>query len=70
MIDINNYKKDRTVCKTCYNKNRTKNNNNTLPRNKIITSYQQPNIENVTKEISTYENHRHVAIGPSNVGKT
>ena len=27
MIDINNYKKDRTVCKTCYNKNKTKNNN-------------------------------------------
>ena len=29
MIDINNYKKDRTVCKTCYNKNKRKNNFNT-----------------------------------------
>ena len=83
MIDINNYKKDRSVCKTCYNKNKRKNNNNTLPPNKSHTSYQQPNIENVNNKkklkiidnkdnnviVSTYENH-HVVIGPSNVGKT
>ena len=62
MIDINNYKKDRTVCKTCYNKNKRK--------NKINTSYQQPNIENVNKDVSTCENHRYVIIGPSNVDKT
>ena len=90
MIDINNYKKDRTVCKTCYNKNKRKNN----------TSYQQPDFENVNKKVSDFENvnkkvsdfenvnkkvsdfenvnnkvsefenHRHVIIGPSNVGKT
>ena len=70
MIDINNYKKDRTVCKTCYNKNKRKNNNNTLPPNKNITSYQQPNIENVNNKFSTYEKHRHVVIGPSTVSKT
>ena len=84
IIDIKNYKKDRTVCKTCYNKNKRKNNNNTLPPNKVNTSCQQPNIEkdnnknklkiNNNKEnnpnASTYENHRHVVIGPSNVGKT
>ena len=34
-LDINNYKKDRTVCKDCYNKKKTKNN--------LI---QQPKIEN------------------------
>ena len=50
MIDKNIYKKDRTVCKTCYNKNKRKNKNNTLPPNKIRTSYQQPNIENVNNE--------------------
>ena len=75
-IDENNYLKDRTVCKSCYNKNRRKNNNN--------TSHQQPNIENGNDKkklkiinnkdnnpkVSTYENHRHVIIGPSNVGKT
>ena len=70
MIDINNYKKDRTVCKTCYNKNKRKNKINTLPPNKNSTSYQQPKIENVNKNVSTCENHRHVIIGPSNVGKT
>ena len=70
MIDINNYKKDRTVCKTCYNKNKRKNNKNSLSSNEIKASYQQPNIENVNNNVSTYENHRHVVIGPSNVGKT
>ena len=74
MIDVNNYKKDRTVCKSCYNISKRKNNNVTLPTNKINTSYQQPNIQNVNNNnndiVSTYENHRHVVIGPSNVGKT
>ena len=65
MIDENNYLKHRTICKKCYNENRRKN-NNTLPSN----------IENVNSNnnnddiVSTYENHRHVVIGPSNVGKT
>ena len=50
MIDINNYKKDRTVCKTCYIINKRKNSNNTPPLNKINTSYKQPTIENVNNE--------------------
>ena len=64
MIDENNYLKHRTICKKCYNENRK--NNNTLPSN----------IENVNNNknnddiVSTYENHRHVIIGPCNVGKT
>ena len=64
-IDENIYLKHRTICKECYNENRRKN-NNTLP----------PNIENDNNNnnnndiVSTYENHRHVIIGPSNVGKT
>ena len=71
MIDINNYKKDRTVCKTCYNKNERKNNNDKLPTKKINTSYQHPNIENVNnKNLSTFENRANVIIGPRNVGKT
>ena len=70
MIDMNNYKKDRTVCKSCYNISRRKNNINTLPPNKNNTSYHQPNIENVNNDASTYEKHRHVVIGPSGVGKT
>ena len=70
MIDVKNYKKDRSVCKSCYNISKRKNNNVTLPANKINTSYQQPNVENVNKKDSNFENHRHVIIGPSNVGKT
>ena len=70
MIDKNNYKKDRTICKTCYNIKKRKNKINTLPPNKNNTFYQQLNIENVNKNVSTYENHRQVIIGPSNVGKT
>ena len=64
LIDINNYKKDRTVCKTCYNKKKRKN----------ITSHQQPNIENVNNNnnniVSNFENRANVIIGPRNVGKT
>ena len=73
IIDENNYLKHRTICKKCHNENRRKN-NNSLP----------PNIENVNNKkklkinssnnnndiVSTYENHRHTIIGPSNVGKT
>ena len=69
-IDENNYLKHKTVCKSCYNKNRRKNNIDTLSTRKINTSYQQLDIENVNNKVSKYENHRHVIIGPSNVGKT
>ena len=30
----------------------------------------KPKIDNNNNNVSTYENHRHVVIGPSNVGKT
>ena len=68
--------KDRTVCKSCYNIKKRKNNFNTLPPNKNNTSYQQPNIENIIKNkdnnpnLSTYESQANVVIGPRNVGKT
>ena len=35
-LDINNNKKDRTVCRDCYNKKKRKIVINTLPPNKII----------------------------------
>ena len=64
IIDIKKYKKDRTVCKSCYNENKRKN------KNIILT----PNIENVNNNnkgiVSTYENRANVVIGPINVGKT
>ena len=74
IVDINNYKKDRTVCKSCYNKSKRKNNNINLTPNKVNTSYQQPNIENVNNNnngiVSTYENRGNVVIGRRNVAKT
>ena len=62
-LDINNYKKDRTVCRDCYNKKKRKDNINTLPPNKINTSYHQPFIEN-------NNNNRTLLVGPSFSGKT
>ena len=67
--------KDRTVCKSCYNKNRRKN-INTIIENEICTSHQQPKFNKINKNnvnnpnVLAYENHCHVVIGPSNVGKT
>ena len=58
-LDINNYKKDRAICKDCYNKKKRKNN---LTQNKITTSDQQPKIEN--------NNNRTLLVGPSFSGKT
>ena len=42
-LDINNYKKDKTVCKDCYVKNKRKNN---LVQSENTISHQQPKIEN------------------------
>ena len=66
-IDENIHLKDRTVCKSCYNKNRRKINNK---------QNQQPKVDEINKSIdnnpsvSLYENHAFVVIGPRNVGKT
>ena len=68
-IDEKNYLKDRTVCKSCYNKNRGKLNHNTIIQN------QQAKIDKINKNndsnpnVSTYGNHAYVVIGPRNVGK-
>ena len=58
-LDINNYKRDRTVCEDCYNKKKRKNN---LVQNEITISHQQPKTEN--------ENNRTLLVGPSFSGKT
>ena len=61
IIHEDNYKKDRNICKNCYNINRKK-------YNKIILPEEQKH--NNTPNISKHENHRHVIIGPSNTGQT
>ena len=76
MIDINNYKKDRTVCKTCYNIGKRKNNKIILTPNDIKTTSNKldKNIENVNNNnndiVSSYENRANVVIGGRNLGKT
>ena len=59
-LDINIYKKDRTVCRDCYNKKKRKNN---LVQNEITISH-QPIIENGNN------NNRTLLVGPSFSGKT
>ena len=71
MIDEDNCKKDRIICKNCYNINRKKTiNEKKRKTNDSVNNIEKPKIDNVNNNISTYENHRHVFIGPSNVGKT
>ena len=62
-LDINKYKKDRTVCKDCYNKKKRKNN---LVQNEITISHQQPKIEKGNNN----NNNRTFLVGPSFLGTT
>ena len=57
---INNYKKDKSVCRDCYNEKKGK---NILVPNEITTSHQQSKIENGN-------NNRTLLVGPSSSGKT
>ena len=71
--DEDNCKKDRNICKICYNINRKKYNVNEKKR-KFDNSVKKTKIDKVNNTnndiVSTYENHRHVVIDTSNVGKT
>ena len=69
MIDENNYLKHKTVCKSCYYKNRRK---NTSVEKEINTTLQQPKTDIVNNKIHVpkFENRANVIFGPRNVGKT
>ena len=71
-IDEDNYKKDRNICKKCYNINGKKDTINEKKRktDDSMKNTEKTKIDNVNNNVSTYKNHRHVVIGPSNVGKT
>ena len=66
--DKDNYKKARTIWKNCYNKKKTTNFVSKRAGKKVSTSDKQINDNEAS--VSTFENHRYVIIGPSNVGKT
>ena len=59
---LNNYKKDWTVCRDCYNKKKK----NNLIQNEITSCHQQPRIEH---DNNNY-NNRTLLVGPSFSGKT
>ena len=61
-IDENNYMKDRTVCKSCYNKN----------RRKVVNSVNNTNKNKKKTKVvnSVNNNNRTLIIGFSNCGKT
>ena len=70
-LDENKYLKHRTICKKCHNENRRKNNINTITKNEIDTTPQQPKINKViNNNVSKFENRANVVIGPRNVRKT
>ena len=71
MIDEKKYLKHRTICKKKVKmKKRRKNNKNTITENETATTPQQPKIDEINNNnVSTYENHAYVVIGPRNVGK-
>ena len=65
-LDKNNYKKDRTICRDCYNKKKRKNDINTLPPNKNIENVNTPQ----QSKIENNNNNRTLLVGPSFSGKT
>ena len=71
-IDEDNCKKDRNICKICYNINRKKYTINEKKRktDDSVKNIEKPKTNNANNIVSKFENHRHVIIGPSNVGKT
>ena len=73
-IDEYNCKKDRNICKICYNINRKKYNNKEKKRkyDDSMNNIEKPKIGNVNNKIIdlTNENQANVIIGPRNVGKT
>ena len=67
-----NYKKDRNICKNCYKTNRKKYSNNEKKRklDDSMNNIGKPKIDKINNNnVSTYENHACVVIGPRNVGK-
>ena len=80
IIDEGDYKKDRNICKNCYNINRKKYNNVTCSKNdnskkkiKVVNSVNNTNNnQKETKIVNSVnnKNHRTLIIGFSNCGKT
>ena len=71
-ISKDNYKKDRNICKHCYNKNRKKYNNN-KEKIQVVNTVNNTNIKIKKREVVgsvKNKNNRTLIIGFSNCGKT
>ena len=72
-IDEDNNKKDRSICKKCFNINRKKYKKNEKKRefDDSMNITEKPKINKTNNNnVLTYENRASVVIGPRNVGKT
>ena len=66
-IDEDNYKRDRNICRSCYNTNRKKYNNNNKEKTQVVNSVNKKK----TKVVGSVNgNNRTLIIGFSNCGKT
>ena len=73
-IDEDSCKKDRNVCKICYNINRKKyiNNEKKKKYDGSMNNIEKTKFDTVKNKtnVSIFEDHACVVIGPRNVGKT
>ena len=68
--DKDKHERDTTIFKNCYNKKKMKNNNFISEKDVKDISSSNKQIKDDNSIVSTSEFHRHVTIGPSNVGNT
>ena len=69
-IDEDNYKKDRSICKKCYNNNRKKYNSNNKEKIQDVNSVNKTNNNKKKRKLVENLNNRTLIIGFSNSGKT
>ena len=69
-IDEDKYKKDRSICKNCYNINRKKYNSNNKEKIQDVNSVNKTNNNKKKRKLVKSLNNRTLIIGFSNCGKT
>ena len=68
-IDEDNYKKDRSICKNCYNNNRKKYNSNNKEKIQDVNSVNKTNNNKKKRKLVENLNNRNLIIGFSNCGR-
>ena len=70
ILDKDKYKKDRNICKNCYNTKRKKYNNNNIKKIQVVNSVINTNKNKKKVKVVDSVNNRTLIIGFSNCGKT